>query len=148
MQLVLNYLQIKKIICLLVKFELINPGNMHQSPSGIDDPNLFWLLCSGSLVLLLPKTINLFSFPIFWLWAYLMKVIPDTHRCKLIFYIYIFLFIKYSTIPQISSTRTTSSHLTQGILSYLYSVDWFCFIDFSVLTPLSAINQLYHGDQF
>jgi hypothetical protein len=26
------------------------------------------------------KTIKLFSFPIFWFWTYLMKIIPET-RC-------------------------------------------------------------------
>ena len=32
----------------------------------------------GALALLLTKTFNLFSFPIFWVWVYLMKVISET----------------------------------------------------------------------
>jgi hypothetical protein len=36
-------------------------------------------------------------------------------------------------------------HTTKGIIS-IY--DWFDWLIFCVLTPLSAIFQLYHGDQF
>ena len=42
--------------------------------------NQFLLSCIGPLVLLLPNAIKLFGFPIFLYWAYLMKVIPETHR--------------------------------------------------------------------
>jgi len=38
----------------------------------------FWLSCLCPLVSLLPKHIKLFGFPAFRLWAYLMKVIPET----------------------------------------------------------------------
>ena len=36
------------------------------------------LSCWVSLVLLLPKTFNLFGFQLFWFWAYLMRVITLT----------------------------------------------------------------------
>jgi hypothetical protein len=38
------------------------------------------LSCLGLLVLLLPNILKLFGFPIFRIWAYLMKVIPETCR--------------------------------------------------------------------
>lgn len=37
------------------------------------DLHRLWLSCWIRLVFLLPKTFKLFGFPIFWLWAYLMK---------------------------------------------------------------------------
>ena len=45
---------------------------------GIGDLRRLWLSCLGHLVFLLPKIFRLFGFQIFWLWAYLMKAIPET----------------------------------------------------------------------
>jgi len=42
--------------------------------------NQFLLSCIGPLVLLLPNAIKLFGFPILLYWAFLMKLIPETHR--------------------------------------------------------------------
>ena len=51
-------------------------------------PLWFWLSCLGPLVFLL--TVKLFSFPIFLLWAYLIKVIPETGVARNKLDIYIF----------------------------------------------------------
>jgi hypothetical protein len=59
---------------------IIKKENECLPPSGIGDHSWCWLSCWGLLVYLLPTTFKLFSFPIFWLWAYLMKVIPETRR--------------------------------------------------------------------
>ena len=48
-------------------------------PSSIDDLSQFWLFCLSPLVFLLAKTIKLFGFQVFWVWAYLMKVIQEMH---------------------------------------------------------------------
>ena len=40
--------------------------------------NRFWLSCLGSLIFMIPNTLELFGFPILWHWAYLMKTIPET----------------------------------------------------------------------
>jgi hypothetical protein len=42
------------------------------------DSSRFWRSCLGTLVYLLRKRFKLFAFPNFQLWAYLMKVIPET----------------------------------------------------------------------
>jgi hypothetical protein len=47
----------------------------------------FWISGVGPLNLLLPKTFELFGFQIFWLWAYLMNVIPETCRVHWIWYL-------------------------------------------------------------
>ena len=44
----------------------------------------FWLSSFGHLVYLLPKNSILFSIPIFWPWAYLMNVVPETRCAHLI----------------------------------------------------------------
>ena len=36
-----------------------------------------WISCLDPLILLLPKFLKLFGFPIFQLWMYLLKVIPE-----------------------------------------------------------------------
>ena len=43
----------------------------------------FWLSCLGCLDIFFPKTFTFFSFPIYWLWVYLTKVIPNTSRAHL-----------------------------------------------------------------
>jgi hypothetical protein len=48
-----------------------------QSPSDTYNLITFSLSCLCPLVYLLPKTFRLFSFQIFWLWVYTMKVIPN-----------------------------------------------------------------------
>ena len=40
----------------------------------------FWLLCFDPLVYFLPKTFNCFRLSIYWIWQYLMEVIPE-RRC-------------------------------------------------------------------
>ena len=49
-------------------------------PSYTGDLVWFLLSCLGLLALLLPNILKLFGFPIFRIWAYLMKVFPET-RC-------------------------------------------------------------------
>jgi hypothetical protein len=44
------------------------------------------LSCLDPLVVLLTKTFTLFGFRIFWLWAYLIKFIPETHLAHWIWY--------------------------------------------------------------
>ena len=44
----------------------------------IDELNLFYLSCLEPLVFLLLSSFKLFGFPNYQLWAYLMKVIPQT----------------------------------------------------------------------
>ena len=67
-----------------------------------------WLL--GPLVLLLPKTLTLFSFPIYRRWAYIMKVIPErVARSKL--YIYVLYYL-----PVYKMINTTGSTSGAGIV--------------------------------
>jgi len=47
--------------------------HFHQNPR-------LQVMNNSPLVLLLPKTFNLFDFSIFWIVVYLMKVIPETRR--------------------------------------------------------------------
>jgi hypothetical protein len=49
-------------------------------PTYIGDRSRFWLYSVGHLIYLLLKIFNLFTLPIFWLWAYLMKYFPETRR--------------------------------------------------------------------
>ena len=51
-----------------------------RNVSCIDDLIWPWLSCLGPLIFLLLKILRLFWFQIFYLWAYLMKVIPETCR--------------------------------------------------------------------
>jgi hypothetical protein len=51
-----------------LKYSLCIMGDVYM-----DEMSQFRLSCVGPLVYLLPKTFKLFCFPIFWLWAYLMK---------------------------------------------------------------------------
>ena len=44
----------------------------------IGDLSQFCLFYWGPLIFVLPKTFKLFGFQIFWIWASLMKVIPET----------------------------------------------------------------------
>ena len=55
-------------------------------------PFFFWPSCLGHFTFLLTKTSKLFGFPFFWLWAYLMKVIPETHRAHLIRFLCFYFF--------------------------------------------------------
>jgi len=49
---------------------------------GSKNGNFYELLTTANFAilfgLLLPKTLKLFGFPIFWLWVYLIKVIQET----------------------------------------------------------------------
>jgi len=54
--------------------------SLGQSPTGIGNLSRCWLSCLGPLVYLLPETFNLFSFPIFWLWTYLVKIVSERRR--------------------------------------------------------------------
>jgi hypothetical protein len=49
-----------------------------------------WLSCLCHLVYLLHKSLELFVYPIFWLWAYLMKINSGKTLCVLNRYIYVF----------------------------------------------------------
>ena len=44
-------------------------------------------LNTNPLVYLLPKILELFDFPIFWLWVYLMKIVREKHRDRSIRYL-------------------------------------------------------------
>jgi hypothetical protein len=55
--------------------------------SGIGDLGGSWLLCLGLFVFLLTKTYKPFNFPIFWICAYLMKVIPGKWISRFYYYL-------------------------------------------------------------
>ena len=57
----------------------------------VSDGSGFFLYCLGLFASLHPKTFKLFVFHIFWLWMYLMKIIPETCRPHQIRYIYLFI---------------------------------------------------------
>ena len=44
------------------------------------DLSRFWIFCLGTLVFLARTDFKLIVFQTFWLWAYLMKVIPKMRR--------------------------------------------------------------------
>jgi len=51
------------------------------SSSYMGNPRRFWLSCFRSFWFYCSQDLkNILGFPIFRFWAYLMKVIPETHR--------------------------------------------------------------------
>ena len=63
--------------------------------------NRFVVSCLGPFAFLLPTIFELFGFPIVWLCAYLMKVIPETYLMKVIPETYLM-----KVIPETCSERT------------------------------------------
>jgi hypothetical protein len=59
-------------------------------PSGIGDLCRLLLFCFNHLVFLLAKTFRLFGCQNVWIWAYPMKVIPETRRAHQIWYLLLF----------------------------------------------------------
>jgi hypothetical protein len=59
----------------VIKTKANLPGTGHHSR--------FWLSCLGCLDIFFSKTFIFFSFPIYWLWVYLTKIIPNTSRAHL-----------------------------------------------------------------
>ena len=92
--------------------------NEDSPPSGICDLSRFWLFSLRPFILSLPNTFELFCFPIFRFWAYLMKVIPETRRTHWIWYLRFHILHNRTNTKQIQWS-------TEAVRSlYLWLIGW------------------------
>jgi hypothetical protein len=54
--------------------------NMTHTMKGQGNHCRFWLSCLGHLIFVSPKDFYIIGVPLFWLWTYPMKLIPEKRR--------------------------------------------------------------------
>ena len=92
-----------------------------------------WLSCFGAVIFTLPNTLR---FPIFWHWAYMMKVIPETYMMKAIPETYMM-----KVIPE---TRRGHLSLLYQFLFFSLKHRWPKHFWLLNVVALSMLDEAYH----
>ena len=103
---------IRQVWLYLCFIRYICDWNLQFLNNVIGDHSQFWLSCLSL------NAFNLFGFPLFRFWAYLLKVIPETHwHTK--FDIYVFIAIRIiSKLSPLGPTGTRDAILSYPVLTW------------------------------